>query len=66
MQKLLVELKNTSGATPQVPCYINGALNREETLSVPCTVLVRGGKRKYAGSVCSLCSLAEGHFMLTV
>ncbi len=35
MQKLLVELKNTSGATPQVPCYINGALNRKEALIMP-------------------------------
>ncbi len=36
MQKLLVELKNTQGAPPQVPCYcyISVAFNREETLSV--------------------------------
>ncbi len=40
MQKLLlVEFKNTSGDAPQVPCSVSGALNREETLSVPCIVL---------------------------
>ncbi len=39
MQKLLVELKNTSGDAPQVPCSVSGALTREETLSVPRTVL---------------------------
>ncbi len=39
MQKLLVELKNTPGDAPQVPCSVSGALNREETLSVPRTVL---------------------------
>ena len=39
MQKLLVEFKNTSGDAPQVPCSVSGALNREETLSVPRKVL---------------------------
>ncbi len=39
MQKLLVEFKNTSGSAPQVPCSVSGALNREETLSVPHIVL---------------------------
>ncbi|GCC11301.1 CRISPR-associated endonuclease Cas9 [archaeon] len=39
MQKLLVELKNTPGDAPQVPCSVSGALNREETLSVSRTVL---------------------------
>ncbi len=39
MQKLLVEFKNTSGNAPQVPCSVSGALNREETLSVPHIVL---------------------------
>ncbi|GBE55226.1 MAG TPA: hypothetical protein ENH28_08285 [Euryarchaeota archaeon] len=39
MQKLLVELKNTSGNAPQVPCSVSEALNREETLSVSRKVL---------------------------
>ncbi len=39
MQKLLVELKNTSGDAPQVPCSVSEALNKEETLSVPHIVL---------------------------
>ncbi len=39
MQQLLVELKNTPGDAPQVSCSVSGALNREETLSVPRTVL---------------------------
>ena len=39
MQKLLVEFENTSGGAPQVPCSVSEALNREETLSVPCIVL---------------------------
>ncbi|GBE55125.1 MAG TPA: hypothetical protein ENH28_06360 [Euryarchaeota archaeon] len=39
MQKLLVEFKNTPGAPPKVPCSVSEALNREETLSVPCIVL---------------------------
>ncbi len=39
MQKLSVEFKNTPGDAPQVPCSVSGALNREETLSVPRTVL---------------------------
>jgi len=46
MQKLLVELKNTSGATPQVPYSVSGKLNREETLSVPCIVLVNNSPDK--------------------
>ncbi|GCC11870.1 hypothetical protein IPdc08_01933 [archaeon] len=40
MQKLLVELKNTSGAPPQVPCSVSEASNRKETPSVPHIVLV--------------------------
>jgi len=43
MQKLSVEFKNTSGDAPQVPCSVSGALNREETLSVPCIVLADNG-----------------------
>ncbi len=39
MQKLLVELKNTSGDAPQVPCSVSGALNRDKSLSVPYIVL---------------------------
>ncbi|GBE54199.1 CRISPR-associated endonuclease Cas9 [archaeon BMS3Bbin15] len=39
MQKLLVELKNTSGDALQTPCSVSETLNREGTLSVPCTVL---------------------------
>ncbi len=39
MQQLLVELKNTPEDAPQVLCSVNGALNREETLSVLRTVL---------------------------
>ncbi len=39
MQKLLVEFKNTSGNSPQVPCSVSGALNRDKSLSVPCIVL---------------------------
>ena len=39
MQQLLVELKNTPGDAPQVPSSVSGALNREETLSVPRKVL---------------------------
>ncbi len=59
MQKLLVEFKNTSGDAPQVPCSVSGALNREETLSVPRKVLANNsseedllsGKRGQALSV---------------
>ncbi len=39
MQKLLVEFKNTPGNSPQVPCSVSGALNRDKSLSVPCIVL---------------------------
>ncbi len=39
MQKLLVEFENTPKDVPQVLCSVSGALNREETLSVPRTVL---------------------------
>jgi len=35
MQKLLVEFENTPEDAPQVLCSVSGALNREETLSVP-------------------------------
>ncbi len=46
MQQLLVELKNTSGAPPQVPCSVSEALNREETLSVPRKVLVNNSSEE--------------------
>ncbi len=46
MQKLLVEFKNTSGAPPQVPCSVSEALNREETLSVPRTVLANNSSEE--------------------
>ncbi|GCC10355.1 hypothetical protein IPdc08_00378 [archaeon] len=39
MQKLLVELKNTSGDAPQVPCSVSEVLNRDKSLSVPYKVL---------------------------
>ncbi len=39
MQQLLVELKNTPEDAPQVLCSVSGALNRDKSLSVPCTVL---------------------------
>ncbi len=55
MQKLVVELKNTSWNAPQVTCScsISGALNRDRSLSVPRIVLannsseedIRSGKR---------------------
>ncbi len=58
MQKLLVELNNTSGNATQVPCSVSGALNRD-SLSVPCIVLannsstedLRSGKSGQALSV---------------
>ena len=43
MQKLSVELKNAPGNASQVPCSVSGALNREETLSVPYKVLADNG-----------------------
>ncbi len=46
MQKLLVEFKNTSGDAPQVPCSVSGALNREETLSVPRKVLANNSSEE--------------------
>ncbi|HEQ78304.1 MAG TPA: hypothetical protein ENI78_01610 [Euryarchaeota archaeon] len=46
MQKLLVEFKNTSGNAPQVPCSVSGALNREETLSVPYKVLANNSSEE--------------------
>ncbi len=46
MQQLLVELKNASEDAPQVPCSVSGKLNREETLSVPCIVLVNNSPDK--------------------
>ncbi len=39
MQKLLVELKNTLGDAPQVPCSVSEVLNRDKSLSVPYKVL---------------------------
>jgi len=44
--QLLVEFENTSGDAPQVPCSVNGALNREETLSVPYKVLANNSSEE--------------------
>jgi len=46
MQKLLVEFQNTSGDAPQIPCSVSGALNKEETLSVPYKVLVNNNSEE--------------------
>ncbi|GCC10688.1 hypothetical protein IPdc08_00721 [archaeon] len=46
MQKLLVELKNTSGNATQVPCSVSGALNRDKSLSVPYIVLANNSSKE--------------------
>jgi len=37
---LSIELKNTPGDTSHVPCSVSDGLNRDESLSVYCIVLV--------------------------
>ncbi len=46
MQKLLVEFENTPKDAPQVLCSVSGALNREETLSVPRKVLANNSSEE--------------------
>ena len=46
MQKLLVGFENASGNASQVPYSVSGALNREETFSVPYKVLANNSSEE--------------------